>query len=170
MAIMKMCNYCGKVRIAAEEKYCSKCKEIVNSNTRDRYKKYNKQRYNDPEQYKYIKFYNSKLWKTVSKDTATRHLGLCLVCLYEDITGKKIEGTKYKDCIHHIVELKDDYDKRADKANLISLCNYHHKIIHDEYIKGLTNKKVMQQKLMAILIWFEKNFNILYKRINTETK
>ena len=170
MAIMKMCNYCGKVRIAAEEKYCSKCKEIVNSNTRDRYKKYNKQRYNDPEQYKYIKFYNSKLWKTVSKDTATRHLGLCLVCLYEDITGKKIEGTKYKDCIHHIVELKDDYDKRADKANLISLCNYHHKIIHDEYIKGLTNKKVMQQKLMAILIWFEKNFNILHKRIITGSK
>jgi hypothetical protein len=36
--------------------------------------------------------------------------------------------------VHHIIPLAEDYNKRLDNDNLITLCNYHHKLAEDNQI------------------------------------
>ena len=59
-----------------------------------------------------------------------RDLYLCAVCM----TGKyhTINTFNYdKLSVHHIIPLAEDYNKRLDERNLITLCSYHHKMAED---------------------------------------
>ena len=44
----------------------------------------------------------------------------CRVCLSAGIINSNDLS------VHHIIPLKDDYDRRLDNDNLITLCRYHH--------------------------------------------
>ncbi len=52
------------------------------------------------------------------------------------------------DTVHHIEELKEDWSRRFDKDNLISLCESCHQKIHKKY---LTNKLETQHNLRALI-------------------
>lgn len=72
---------------------------------------------------KYAEFYRSKEWDKVRKARLALDTGLCQKC-------KKEGKITIADMVHHKVEIKDDWDKRLDIENLISLCNKCHNSIH----------------------------------------
>ncbi|YBZ93409.1 HNH endonuclease [Bacillus sp. AK031] len=68
-----------------------------------------------------------------SKWIRARDKNLCQVCLLEQYNTQ----TKYNFNnieVHHIEPLKENWDKRLEDTNLISLCAYHHKMADSEQI------------------------------------
>ena len=129
----KFCSICNIRLINTNEKYCSVCAVKANN----RHKEYKLYRKDKEEQ----KFYNSTNWRKKREHIKDRDNGLCLVCLY----NKEI---KSMDTVHHIEELKDNWNRRYDEDNLISVCESCHQKIHKAY---RNNKKLEQTKLKRIL-------------------
>ncbi|MCS4471110.1 HNH endonuclease [Clostridium botulinum] len=73
-----------------------------------------------------------------------RDNGLCLMCLKD----KKI--VPY-DVVHHIIELRQDYNKRIKKHNLLCLCHECHNIVHTEYKKSKKSKEAIQLMLLNLI-------------------
>ena len=38
--------------------------------------------------------------------------------------------------VHHIIPIEEDYSKRLDDTNLITLCRYHHELAEKKEIPG----------------------------------
>lgn len=89
-------------------------------------------------------FYRSKPWLKTRRIVLYRDNHLCQVCLAR---GRITHAV----AVHHIEELRENYNRRTDVKNLISLCSRHHKIVHDEYDKGKENKKRMQEQLFELI-------------------
>ena len=56
---------------------------------------------------KYIKFYHSKAWKLARKQALARDHYLCQECLRQGIV-------RTANTVHHIVPIKDDFNKRLN--------------------------------------------------------
>lgn len=136
MAIYRRCGKCGK-KIA----HGIKC-ECLKLTRKD----YNKNvRYNN-ENKEYSIFYNSIHWKRMSSYIRCKYNDLCLMCYF------KYKILTIANVVHHIVELKEDYTKRLDEDNLITLCHSCHNILHGNY----TDKE--KQKLHNIKNMYEDEF------------
>ena len=102
--MLKSCKYCGRVH-RVDEVCPKKPKRFGNWS-----------KYNSPER----KFRSTQAWQTKREEIKERDHYLCKVCLdYNVINYNGLE-------VHHIVSLKDDFDKRLDNDNLITLCRTHH--------------------------------------------
>ena len=75
-----------------------------------------------------------------------KYNGLCLMCYF------KYKILTIANVVHHIVELKEDYTKRLDEDNLITLCHSCHNILHGNY----TDKE--KQELHNIKNMYEDEF------------
>lgn len=53
--------------------------------------------------------------------------------------------------IHHIIPIKDDYNKRFDIGNLIYLTYENHILIHQIYSQSVEQKAQMQKELMELI-------------------
>lgn len=157
MAIKKLCPKCGKVLIDKSDKYCDKCQSIVDKADRDRYRDYNRNRIeNDRE---YVKFYNSIQWIRLRDSVKARYFGLCIPCLYKAMVDNilpiyKGEDTGCCEYVHHIVEVKDCWEDRLNRDNLICVCSSCHKQIHDRYDKSKDSKIKCQNELQMMIRWF----------------
>jgi 5-methylcytosine-specific restriction endonuclease McrA len=103
-------------------KTCSKC-GIVPQDHVCPYRTYNKKN-NDS---KASKFRKTKSWTKKSLEIRQRDKYLCVVCinnLYSTIHQYNYDKLE----VHHITPIEQDYNKRLDNDNLITLCNYHHKM------------------------------------------
>lgn len=109
------------------------------TNRKEKYKHYKKYRRDKKEQ----SFYNSKQWKKLREFISVKYKGLCLWSYYID------ESIILADAYHHIVPIKDDWNKRLDIYNIIPLSNRSHNMIHDMYKKD----KEDTQRLLVNLIW-----------------
>jgi 5-methylcytosine-specific restriction protein A len=110
----KVCNKvnCNKL-IDFKESYCDEHKHL-----KKEYKKnYDSFRYERDSLY--VKFYNDKAWKDTRHSVMLAHDWLCAECLRNGMYTKA-------DVVDHIIELKDDYDKRLDTDNLEALCHECH--------------------------------------------
>lgn len=117
MTIYRRCGKCGKKIVNGVKCECLKTtRKEYNKNVR--YNKDNKE---------YSAFYNSVHWKRMSSYIRCKYNGLCLMCYFK----YKILTTA--NVVHHIVELKEDYSKRLDEDNLITLCHSCHNILHGNY-------------------------------------
>lgn len=80
-------------------------------------KRYNTNtRYND----KYMEFYHSKEWRNKRKQVLLRDKYLCQSCLRKGYVNPVKKGQRFY--VHHIIELKDDWEKRLDMNNLETVC------------------------------------------------
>lgn len=67
-------------------------------------------------------FRSTARWTQKSIRIRERDLGLCRCCLAEGVlTWEDLE-------VHHIVPLAEDFEKRLDDDNLITLCKRHHEL------------------------------------------
>ena len=112
----KICAYPGCNEIT-KETYCEKHKKESRKHIRERNNKYNRYRKEyDPERYY---FYKSKEWTKIRYLAISRDMGLCQECLK---AGRRTRGTE----VHHIIPIKDDWNKRFDLDNLVTLCRECH--------------------------------------------
>ncbi|OAS85221.1 HNH endonuclease [Metabacillus elymi] len=103
--MLKSCVYCGDIH---DRKYvCDK--------------KPNKQKVIS----KADKFRWTKAWQNKRKYIRDRDRHMCQVCLRELYnTQQRYNYTNIQ--VHHVVPLVEDFSKRLDDSNLISVCTYHH--------------------------------------------
>jgi len=88
-------------------------------------------------------FYNSDAWLAVREEALIRDIYLCQECLRR----KKITPA---DMVHHIVPLRDDWDKGLDLDNLESLCSACHNREHPE--KGTAKKQERKRKACVVKV------------------
>lgn len=123
MALKKTCR-CGTI-IDYDKQYCNKCMIEIEEKKKQQQKKYDEDiRYKRDK--KYHDFYKNDEWKRVKTLALIRDKGLCQWCLKE---GK----IKLADVVHHIVEVKKDWNKRLDMDNLVSLCHECHNRHHNRH-------------------------------------
>lgn len=100
------CQYCGRIHQRSFD--CGKKP------------KYKKITYID-------KFRWSRSWKDKAKQIKERDKYLCQACI-RMMKGTVGRYTHERLSVHHIVPLAEDYDKRLDDNNLITLCAMHHEL------------------------------------------
>lgn len=104
----KSCKYCGKTHDYNESCPSKPSKKNHKSNTIA------------------DKFRSTKAWIHKRNEIRGRDKHLCQICIRKlyNTFGRQYNFTKIQ--IHHIIPLIEDYDKRLDNTNLITLCTYHH--------------------------------------------
>lgn len=142
MGLMKYCNRSGCNRLVPQGvRYCAAHTIGKTEENRQRHKEYDAHCRNQ----KAKEFYNSAEWKTARAAAMTRDAG---IDIYLYITENRIEPA---DTVHHIVELMEDYAKRCDMDNLISISVATHSMISKAY-KDSRMKAEMQQ-ILRKCIW-----------------
>lgn len=130
--LLKACNRCGNL-IAYGSPYCKTCTPIVEAEREARlreYKRENDRRYNKTRDPKYIRFYNSIEWRTLSAK-------------YMQDKGYKCEScSKIASQVHHIKAIQTDegWSLRLDYNNLELLCTVCHNARHDRFKKRQRRK------------------------------
>ena len=72
-------------------------------------------------------FRKTKAWTNKSLEIRQRDKFLCQVCLRNRYNTLSFLNYKTVE-VHHITPIEEDYNRRLDNDNLISLCSYHHKM------------------------------------------
>ena len=105
--MLKSCSYCGKIH---DSKYiCSK-------------KPNKKKQISEADKFRW-----TSIWKKKTKEIKERDLYLCQICireLYNTLVKYNTENLS----VHHNVPLNEDYNKRLDNKNLLTVCDYHHEM------------------------------------------
>lgn len=105
----KSCAYCGKIH---DKKLICKAKYKSLTKTRDT---------------KADKFRSSSAWQCKRLEIKQRDLFLCQICMHS--VGLDINPYASRNIsVHHIIRLQQDFDKRLNNDNLITLCEYHYKL------------------------------------------
>ena len=88
------------------------------------------------------KFRKSTKWTNKSIKIRQRDKYLCQLCirnLYNTFNQYTYKGVE----VHHIVPINEDYSKRLDDDNLISLCQMHHKMADNGEIPREVLQKIV---------------------------
>ena len=151
MALKKLCSYSGcNVLVDYGTKYCYKHR----TKDKERYKDYRRSRLRDEEEKARQKFYNSPEWKNVRDLVIRKCFGIDIVEYYR--TGQIIKGYT----VHHIIELKDDWNKRLDINNLIYLSQENHIKIHKLMEQSKEDKEKVIEMLLEVKARFEQEFGL----------
>ncbi|HEX3018537.1 MAG TPA: hypothetical protein VHP31_11895 [Caproicibacter sp.] len=136
--LKKFCAYVGcRELIPITETYCEKHRNSYNHEIRRKIDR----RYDD--------FYHSKEWEQTQSTAMQKYHGLCV---YSYIVEHKIVKAG---AVHHIIELREDWNRRVDLENLIPISAE----IHDGMIRQMyrNDKKKAQAMLFDVLReWKEK--------------
>ena len=73
------------------------------------------------------RFRKTKGWTDKSIEIRQRDRYLCQLCLRNKYNTLSFLNYKTVE-VHHITPINEDYNRRLDNNNLISLCSYHHKM------------------------------------------
>ncbi len=122
--ILKTCKYCGIVQ------YNHVCPQ---------------RRFRERKNTEIEKFRCSNKWQNKRDEIKKRDLYLCQICIRE-IYNTVIKYNSKELSVHHNIPIKEDYDKRLDNNNLITVCNYHHELcekgeISREQVQEIINKQ-----------------------------
>ncbi len=147
MALKKFCPRCGKI-IDASHRYCDECQAILDEkkkqrwkNDKERHRKYKANRTDIREQ----RFYSGKKWQQAKDWAANKYKGMCLYSYY------KYNKIVPYDTVHHIVEVKEDWDQRLNIYQIIPLTESVHQMVHKMYEKSPEDKAKMQQELRDMI-------------------
>ena len=131
MAIYKRCDRCGALIPPAS---VCKCRQ------RFQYHEYDMMRRDKGRK----AFYNSTEWKWMRDKVMTRDEG---VDWYTMEAEGKLEAATM---VHHIEPLAENWERRLDPTNLISLSSAAHNAIHAAYDSSEEEKAETQRKLKKI--------------------
>ena len=125
--LLKACNRCGNL-IPYGSPYCKDCTPIVEAQREARRieaKREGDRRYNKTRDPKYVRFYNSNDWRTLSAKRLQDDNYRCVMC-----GGIASE-------VDHIIEIKtpEGWERRLDYTNTRSVCNDCHNKRHKRFQK-----------------------------------
>ncbi|MCM1236019.1 MAG: HNH endonuclease [Ruminococcus flavefaciens] len=149
MALMKYCNRTGCNKLVPQGvRYCAAHTLDKTAENRQRHREYDAHCRNQTAK----DFYNSTAWKTVRAKVMARDSGI-------DIYLYIMEGRIVPaDTVHHITELMEDYSRRCDMDNLISISESTHSMISRAY-KDSTKKAEMQRILRECMQAYKRRMN-----------
>lgn len=137
MALMKYCNRSGCNKLVPQGvKYCAAHTVNKTAENKERHKEYDAH----CRDRKAKAFYNSAEWRAARARALARDTN---IDIYLYITEGKVTPA---DTVHHIIELSEDYSKRCDLDNLISISEATHSMISKAY-KDKARRAAMQQTL-----------------------
>ena len=123
--MLKSCKYCGRVH---DSKYNCGYKPVRKKirTTQNRFR-------------------STEAWKQKSLEIRDRDYHLCQVCT-RNLYGTVNQYNNRQIEVHHIIPLAEDYDRRLDNDNLISLCAMHHEMaeagkIPREILAGIARRQ-----------------------------
>lgn len=124
---MKFCARVGCNELVPQgQRYCTK-----HANTYDREIRYTVDK-------QYSDFYHSKVWELIQPLVMQKYHGLCVYSLI--IEHKVVKAG----AVHHIVPIRDDWDRRLDMGNLIPISDS----IHDGKVRQwYRDDKIRYEKL-----------------------
>lgn len=125
MIMLKSCSYCGKIHDSKFE-----CEQ------RPKRKKYN----TDAD-----KFRNTNKWRKKREEIKQRDLRLCQICkrkLYNTEIQYNTENLE----VHHNIPINEDYNKRLDNDNLITVCHYHHELCESGEISRQEVQRIIDEQ------------------------
>lgn len=108
--LKRYCAVCGRV-------HTGRCKRI----------------YSDKRDSRLDKFRNTQLWKRTAKVILERDFHCCRVCLLNGVLKNQELS------VHHIVPLSEDFERRLDLDNLVTLCRHH----HEQAERGIIPRKTL---------------------------
>lgn len=111
--MLKSCSRCGNIH---DRNY--KCNVITKRNT---------------NKTKAQEFRSSYKWYQKQKQIRKRDLNFCRICLLNKYDTKRIFNSEQLS-VHHIIPIVEDYNRRLDTDNLITLCLLHHEMAEAEKI------------------------------------
>lgn len=123
--LLKPCNRCGNL-IPYGSPYCKECTPIVEAEREARmaeYKKESNKRYNKTRDPKYVRFYNSIEWRTLSAKYTQDKGYRCEEC--------RAMATQ----VHHkkAIQTPEGWELRLDYNNLKLLCTHCHNAEHERF-------------------------------------
>lgn len=95
------------------------------------------------------KFRWSRIWQRKREEIKKRDLYLCQICkrkLYNTISQYNTEALS----VHHNVPIAEDYNKRLDNDNLITLCSIHHEMCENDEIPREEIQKIIDEQEKTI--------------------
>ena len=124
-------------------KRCSRCGKRIPSGTscpciKTRHKEYDK--YSRDKKCK--QFYASREWRAIRSATIEIDDGMDVYLFMTE--GKLVAA----DTVHHIIPLQDDWQRRLDMDNLMSLSHDTHSMIEQMYRKDKTGTAKKLQKML----------------------
>ncbi len=127
--MLKSCGYCGKIH---DSKYICNAKPKRNKSITET-----------------EKFRWTNKWQKKREEIKKRDLYLCQICireLYNTINKYNTEDLS----VHHNIPINEDYNKRLDNNNLLTVCNYHHELcesgkIPREEVQTIINEQESKQ-------------------------
>lgn len=117
--MLKSCARCGKIHDF--NKICYKNKQVRGLSDADKFRKTYK-------------------WHKKSEAIRERDKYLCRCCL-ANLYDTNVVYNFNKLEVHHITPLEEDYSRRLDDSNLITLCCYHHKLADS----GVIPRKILYE-------------------------
>lgn len=123
--MLKSCQYCGRIH---DSKFiCSK-------------KPIRKKCITEAD-----KFRSTNKWRKKREEIKQRDLRLCQICKRELYNTTIKYNTKDLE-VHHNVPINEDYDKRLDNDNLLTVCHYHHELCESGDIPREEVQKIINEQ------------------------
>ncbi|MCI8387039.1 MAG: HNH endonuclease [Clostridiales bacterium] len=88
------------------------------------------------------RFRATAAWRKKSKQIMQRDTYLCQACLHE-LPGTIRKYNSVNLSVHHIVPLSEDYSRRLDDDNLITLCSGH----HSQADRGVISRRELREMI-----------------------
>jgi 5-methylcytosine-specific restriction endonuclease McrA len=105
--MLKSCKYCNRIHDSKLD--CGK-------------KPQRRKQGNDKDKFRW-----TKAWQGKREEIKDRDLHLCQICIRKLYNTSK--QYNYDDLeVHHAIPLEEDFDKRLDNENLLTLCESHHEM------------------------------------------
>lgn len=151
MAFMKFCNRQGCNRLVPLGiKYCEIHAAIKAAEDKGRHKAYDKYHRNQEAK----AFYNSTEWQYARAAALARDNNIDIYLYIME--GRAVPAST----VHHIIELSEDYQKRCDPDNLISMSEQTHSMVGKAYNDNKRKKK-MQETLRECLREYKKRLSLV---------
>ena len=91
-----------------------------------------------------VKFRASTAWRKTAKRILRRDSYLCQACLNE-LPGTVRKYNSMNLSVHHITPLEEDFTRRLDAGNLITLCSAHHSQADHDMIDRATLYRLVRR-------------------------
>lgn len=123
--MLRGCPYCHKIH---DSKFSCGMKQ-------KEYKKYSEA----------DKFRKSTAWIKKREQIRERDLNICQACIRE-LRGTLIKYNSKDLSVHHAIAIEDDYGRRLDDDNLLTLCAMHHSMAEKKIIPFKIIKKIIDEQ------------------------
>ena len=94
-------------------------------------------------------FRSTAVWQRKTVEIKERDGYLCQICL-RDLYGTKIRVNNLRLSVHHAIPLQEDYEKRLDNDNLLTVCDMHHEMAESGEIPYEEIKKIIDEQEQGV--------------------